>query len=529
MLANHYIDLAGTPISDTDFYGSDVRYSAEFEILESELDKAHSLHQIEGPDWSMVREGCEALLRSQSKDLRAAVWLTWSLYHQESIAGLQAGLAALTYLSQDHWAALHPRKPRTRLAAFSWLASRVDQAVSEASEHQHDPGLLNALADQLRALDTCLAYHFDDQAPLLLPLSRRIEALVKEATAPPAPSAIADQPAQASPAKAPVITLDSKGSEPLGAVTDHRDAHKCLRLLQEQARHLSHWWLGEAVTDARAIRLSRTLLWLPIDSLPEHDAQYTTTLRGLPADRLSHYRERLGQGAPAELLIDIETSLARAPFWLDGQRMAWQCLEQLGGDAAQYEIEAQLAMLLKRLPGLERLCFHDQTPFADADTQAWLQEQVLQHHRIPSNTGVSSAAMDGTRHAPWEAALQDASAQLRKGSLKVGLQAMKQAMQQADDQRSRFHWQLAQARLCQQARQYELAWHQLESLYQVLHHSGLEQWEPDLALRVLRLLLECGSRLPDSPALRQRKSEIYQRLCHLDLEAALDQACGPSQ
>ncbi len=91
-------------------------------------------------------------------------------------------------------------------------------------------------------------------------------------------------------------------------------------------------------------------------------------------------------------------------------------------------------------------------------------------------------------------------------------------------ERERFHWQLAQARFCFQARQYELAFHQLESLYQVLHGSDLERWEPDLAMTVLQLLLDCCNKLPGNPILRQRKSEIYQRLCHLDLEAALDQA-----
>ena len=62
MLANHYRLLAEKPISAEDFYGDDVRYSTEFEHLESELGKANSLHADQGPDWIVVRDGCELLL-----------------------------------------------------------------------------------------------------------------------------------------------------------------------------------------------------------------------------------------------------------------------------------------------------------------------------------------------------------------------------------------------------------------------------------------------------------------------------------
>src|SRR5690606_41827997 len=99
-----------------------------------------------------------------------------------------------------------------------------------------------------------------------------------------------------------------------------------LRTLQDQSRPLTAWWLHQTPGDARAIRLARTLLWLPIDSLPEHDAQQLTSLRNLPADRVKAYQERFNQGQYLALLSEVETSLNRAPFWLSGQHLAWRCL-----------------------------------------------------------------------------------------------------------------------------------------------------------------------------------------------------------
>ncbi len=528
MLADRYMKLAETPISAGDFYGADVRYSAEFERIENELSKASSLHAQQTPDWSLVHDGCEALLLSQSKDLRAAVWLAWSLYQVESVPGLEAGLTALNALCAQHWEALHPRKPRTRLAALTWLTSRIDQAMADLPTAA--PDTLKRLASQLRKLDECLAGHFADQAPLLLPICRRLDALVSSPQSQHQAVEDATRSALAAVPSAQVIPINPNSSDTLSAINDSRDAHKCLRIIQDQARLLSHWWSQESVTDPRAYRLTRTLLWLPIDTLPEHDADKNTTLRGLPVDRLASYRERLAQGQFNALLIDLEGSLTRSPFWLDGQYMAWQCLQALDAQPAMHEIEVQLALFLQRLPGLQLLCFHDHSAFADEQTRAWIESRV-QPHTATANQRVEYAAEASPQRAqsPWEDALDAAVQQLRKGSLKAGIQLIKQAMPALRSDRERFHWQLAQARLCYQARQYELAYHQLESLYQVLKDVHLDRWEPDLALTLLRLLLDCCNKLPGSSALRERKSEIYQRLCQLDLEAALDQASGPSQ
>ena len=67
-----------------------------------------------------------------------------------------------------------------------------------------------------------------------------------------------------------------------------------------------------------------------------------------------------------------------------------------------------------------------------------------------------------------------------------------------------------------------LAKNQLETLDQTLQDSGLHAWEPDLALEVLHLLHSCCELLPQNHAVRERKEEIYRRLCHLDLEVVLE-------
>ena len=119
-------------------------------------------------------------------------------------------------------------------------------------------------------------------------------------------------------------------------------------------------------------------------------------------------------------------------------------------------------------------------------------------------------------------ALEEAMPVLRKDGLKAAVQALKHGLQCAQGGRVRFFWQLTLARLCFMAKKYELAKTQLETLDQTLHDSGLQAWEPELVLEVLHLLHSCCELLPQNHAVRERKEEVYRRLCHLDLEVVLE-------
>ena len=525
MLDKDYINLIETPIAAGDVAGEDARYTAEFEALEEELAKDTSVHRTTGTDWAVIRERAEQLLQTQSKDLRVACWLVWSLYHTEHIAGLAAGLGMLRHACTEHWPILHPQRIRTRSAAVSWLCSRLEQVVGEQTPDAAQMAAFRSISADLRELDVLFTEHLDD-APLLTPLYRRVEELLKRAETNPAPVA-------ATPTAAPTTSQPGSPVAPVAPapsaeapIVDSRDAHRSLRALQDQARGLSSWWQHQNPGDVRALRLARTLLWLPIDSLPGHDADHITSLRNLPADRLKAFQERFNQGQYQGLLSEVEASLNRAPFWLSGQYLAWRCLEALGAQPAMEEVETQLRQLLTRLPGLEELRFHDGEPFADTDTRQWIGSRVMVVSSDPQTTACEAT---NEVRAPWELALQEALALLKNDGLRPAMQMLLQGTRQSHGERAKFHWQLAEARLCYHARQYDIAYARLDALQQTLQSAGLDRWEPNLNLEVLRLLHACCELLPQSQLVRDRREEIFHRLCHFDLEVVLNKALGPSK
>lgn len=512
-LCAHYLDLAKVPVSATAFAGADVRFSTEFEALETELNKGASMHDAGRTDWLKVKDGCEALLRSESKDLRIATWLIWALYQQESFVGLVAGLGLMRYLCEHHWSELHPAKSRTRAGAIVWLIPRLEPVLSEDVPVKDQLPLFRAMVAHLEALDEHFTASLGDDAPLILPMRRRLASMVQRAAdGQPEPGSVGAVVAQVKQAATQLLT-------PGSPVDNEKDAHKALRAQQESARPLCAWWLRQKATDARALRLNRTLLWLPIDAMPERNAEQVTALRGVPVDKLNSYRERFDAGKYADLLVDLEASLARSPFWFDGQRIVWECLQALNADTAMREVEIHFALFLQRLPGIVELRFHDGLPFADPATRGWISTHVMPHLQAPA---APRKVESGDSRLAWEQALDDVQPILRKDGLKSAVQVLKQGLQSAQGGRERFFWQFSLARLCHQAKKYDLARTQLETLDQQLQHSGIHAWEPDLALAVLHLLHNCCELLPQNHAVRERKDEIYRRLCHLDLEVVLE-------
>ena len=512
-LSAHYLELARISISQENFTGEDVRFSSEYEALESELAKAQSMHESGKVDWLKIRENSESILRTQSKDLRVGAWLTWALYQCESFQGLLAGLGFLRHLCEHQWVDVHPKKARTRSAAISWIVPRLEQVLNENIAIKEQLPLFRRLVEHLEGLDAVCTQYLGDEAPLLLPMSRRLKSMVQRA---------ADNQQESSVVGAAVAQVKQAASLLFVAGTpidNEKEAHKALRAQQDSARPLCAWWLKQKATDLRAIRLNRTLLWLPIDAVPERNAEHITALRGVPTDKLKSYQERYDQAAYADLIVEVEASLARAPFWFDGQRMVWECLQGLSADQSMREVEFHLALLIQRLPGIIELRFHDGTPFADPATLAWIKAHVMQH--LQTNCTPQKAEVSHIQLA-WELALEEVLPILRKDGLKAAVQILKQGLQNAQGGRVRFFWQFALARLCFLAKKYELAKTQLETLDQTLQGSGLHVWEPDLALEVLHLLHSCCELLPQNHAVRERKEEIYRRLCHLDLEVVLE-------
>ena len=503
------------PISGDLACGMDCRYEDEFELIETEIGKLNNLYHREEPDWQRVAEQAQTLLTTRTKDLRLACWLLRAWWCLEGSAGLVRGCVLLSDLCRTFWPHCHPVKPRARLAALQSLLGVIDtqwdEHVLPLSNSELEP-----LETALEQLDDTLSSLLNEPLDELAPLVRRCRKQRQQRTEQTATVPASATAAPATPASTPPPVMPLNLDEPApSAVASERDAAKLLRQLQEAARRLATFWQRENPADARRFRLSRVLTWSAIGALPGADNNGRTQLKPLPANKLHQYRDRLQQGDYAALLDELELSLTRAPFWLDGHYMSWQCLNGLQWQAAADEVAHQVRHFTGTFPTLLTLSFDDGTPFASDDARDWIGTRKAASTPQP-------AAPASTHSKLSQLALNDALEQLNQQGLGSALQPLRQGEQQADSERNAAGWRLAMARLCLHDKQFAAAAALLKPLYRQFDQRSLWQWDPDTGLELCRLLLASLtnlSRKDDDPAWRR---EVHERLCDLDVCSALE-------
>jgi type VI secretion system protein ImpA len=101
-------------VSDEAPAGEDMEYDPLFGEMErasegkDEQQFGDTIIPAEEPDWRELRKKA-LLVVEQSKDLRAAIYLTHALIHTDGFAGLADGLALIKGYIEGYWGTLHPQ------------------------------------------------------------------------------------------------------------------------------------------------------------------------------------------------------------------------------------------------------------------------------------------------------------------------------------------------------------------------------------------------------------------------------------
>jgi len=152
------IDLAPliAPLEGASPCGGDLLFSSDFDAIQHarrfddpSLDQGEWVTDIKEADWSFVIERCTLLLKTQTKDLRLAAWLTEALAMKQGLAGLSQGYALLATLSERYWDSVHPLPEgddaEYRLGNVAWLVGRTSQLLREVPLTQSSSGAFTGL------------------------------------------------------------------------------------------------------------------------------------------------------------------------------------------------------------------------------------------------------------------------------------------------------------------------------------------------------------------------------------------------
>ena len=552
------------PIPGASRTGRDARDDPRAELLRDEMLKDEYARR----NWPVVEEAARGLLTSVTKDLVIATFWAGAAYETDGLRGLADGLAVLGGLLTDYWDDMFPpvarRKARENALDnfYQHIGTRLGaRATVEAS----DTADLQACTTLLETLHAAAQTRYSPPPPnrVVREVLARLHATIPEPVAdrPPEPP----KPAPAKPApKPPVPPASSPGSsDSIEAPRAGASVDDLLKSLGAATQHLPKIASGlrrQQPADPLAYRLLRAALWLRANE-PTPDAQGRAPVEPLPPSTRSQCEAMARAGRWAELLDASESALATVPqrFALDLQRWTAAALAALGHTQARTAVLAEVAALLRRMPGLPTQQARDGTPLADPETLAFLAAEGLHASSTadpiawvmppappvpvpppvpppapvpptmslapgPSGQPHLSPATGPSGQATTDEidAVASARRRLATGDRGGALTQLQHAADTAASPRDRYERRTALALLTLEAGLLPVARAQLAALEREAHERRLADWEPRLVAQVLAALASClrASKAPaDAPELQR----VFDLLCVLDPALAASQ------
>ncbi|MBC8212374.1 MAG: type VI secretion system domain-containing protein [Gammaproteobacteria bacterium] len=118
-----------------------------------------------------------------------------------------------------------------------------------------------------------------------------------------------------------------------GSLESENDSKKVLHQIQTASRDIAGFWANQKLSDPRSYRLSRVAAWMVVENVPPANEGVTQVLPPA-AERLKFFDAKMEKSEFAVVLAELEKTIARAPFCLDGHFMVVKALRALG---AEYE------------------------------------------------------------------------------------------------------------------------------------------------------------------------------------------------
>ncbi|HWC95682.1 MAG TPA: type VI secretion system protein TssA [Candidatus Sulfopaludibacter sp.] len=249
-------------------------------------------------------------------------------------------------------------------------------------------------------------------------------------------------------------------------------------------------------------------------------------LEAPPSELRQSLKRASVDGSWSDVLEHAETAMGMdcGRGWLDLQRYVSRACYELSYEAIRASVISGVRGLLTDYPTLPEMTMMDDTATANAETQAWIRDEVKPGESAGASSASEAPAWDTATEPPdgigqtpdvFELALQA----VRSGRPKEGIELLMREMTQERTGRGRFQRKAQLAQLCVGTAHEPIAFPILKDLAAEIERRKLEDWEsPDLLAHPLALLYKCLSRVDGS---QEESQKLYSWLCRLDPLAAL--------
>lgn len=457
--------------------GQDPRYSDEFILIKAEIDK------LAFNDYNAVSTLAREILISEGKDLRVAGYYLLANTYLHGLKGLIEGLQLYRLLLEVFEDSIFPERDDARLLAMQWLNN--NKLLAYVKQHQKNATRDNIerVEQELNMLNGITMARFNDETARLSILNtwlkdtkKQFAVLEKEISvpkklAPQSESVNTETEVQARPENVatPVPNL-------IGELTRSDDLSETE--LYSLMRKLVNQMLDEKDYQ-RAVAFARATRWGGMILPPNNNGK--TALTPPRQNAVNEITRSLQQGEHQAALKQCESLFFEmgGHMLLDLQCYASKAAKAMSRMDLANLITYETAALLQRFPDLQALRFDDDTPFANAETLAWLnsisgKKQTVAIVSNDADDQLLLTAINNSCEVANEEGLSAALAHL--------------ANFRPHGEKQRFQLRLAMAQLCLDHGRAELALPILEDLHELAERTSLAMWEKSLALAVAKHL-----------------------------------------
>jgi len=249
-----------------------------------------------------------------------------------------------------------------------------------------------------------------------------------------------------------------------------------------------------------------------------------------PPTELRQHLKRLALNKKWNELLEAAENAMSLPCsraWLDLQRLVVGACNALGTDydAIAAGIRSELRALLNDVPQLLDTNLLDDTPAANAETKAWLEqlEGTSTAGPAPENAN-AGAASNGHRASTWLEKAADPFVLAREaqkaGQSERAFEIMRREIARQTSGRGRFERTMQLVELCVAAGKEAIAQPLLDDIASAVEIHKLDDWEDkELVARALATLMATSKKFQQNGPERQK---LFERICRLDPVRALN-------
>jgi type VI secretion system protein ImpA len=252
--------------------------------------------------------------------------------------------------------------------------------------------------------------------------------------------------------------------------------------------------------------------------------QDLTKLEGPPTELRQHIKRLAIEGKWGELLDAAEgcMSLPCSRGWLDLQKFTVDACAGLGAEYSgiAIAIRSELKTLVRDVPQVLEVSLLDDTPAANAETRAWLQELVVESPTPAAEGEAPADAPVAENHsAPgWHRKFADsydlAQAAMKAGQPEKAIDLMTQEVGIQLTGRGQFFRKLQLAQICIAAGKTAVAQPIIDDLAASIENNHLESWEdPKTVAKALVMIIKNSEKVLADDA---EKQKLFQKVVRLD-------------